>query len=1428
MANIDMQKHFEAEKTESNKELFSDVDLKEFNDLVKDKADFDLLVKGFEDEKTIKEIQEVKGMKDMIESFVKTKAGLADIFKNEYDSLAKDQDLYEVCVLGAILTKGKVDKANYKSLAKEYYLSLNPVAKVEVKENKPNIIGEYATASSEINNVTKTTIETKTKLEAGKKITKASVSISAGADMRQMNEIIAKEGYDNKIKELENLGKNFKDKTNIDQITNIIAELKSSKIDNISKTQAEQKGNHYLIGARVTEGFVEVLNKLAKDPEPKLTLSIDWANCVIGNVNSDKPEDKKLNINLQVTKVEKNEKEKEQKEKTLTVTTPVTKKEEGIKVKTVVEGKTKGPSTPKDKVIETTVNTGDQVNFYKSNREGNNGTASGKIIKTNTETNEVTIKEDKTGKEYVVKSNAINEKINTQKEVSNNNESKETKNLGEFPDIFIAERVRIALSKDFKRNDKAIDKDKDIQNIKTTDKENVFSVIIKDKELLFSCAKIDKDWNFDKDENNKIKVEEKDKKYYEAKLETAELKDKFKVYDVTQTDKNINIKLNETKTKEAFKTYYTLKNPEYVLDINNIIVTQDANNDLANIKTNIKFKLPATILANQKEKNITEDILEGIIFDKDGEINSTKGSVYKKFIGKNTLNLLTKDKDEDDNYKKENKNLNYNVKLSGKDIVIINDEIGIDPTTRLADFSDNKMASEVENAEMTQKTFETYTADLNANFKKRQINAKGGNEYQLLVIPQIPGVDESEYVSVNFTYKQKVNTQTQYFTFKPTDLVIPEKYTDAKNNKYFVIDNFYYRVEIPTGEQTSINPRILLDQHKTKEVALEKTNKKGENTIKEPKIEKIDNNAGGIQDRNIALLNNIRYDNERYSDFSMNEEERTIDYTRDVSLDEILGYDKDNKNKLILGTVKFDGNGEIIETTDRNIAINKKNQTLEIKDIFGRNKTLTIPFEKKEGKFIIGTNSNEKAKYIVDEFIKQKEYLKNRIYDEKASITTKLNEKIKEVGTQRASEFPGLALAVPKINSKRKEKNIPTIDAVKYLNGPTSAGLYYLELGNQYKQGNDSREEEVLYFKVNGKDVALTDMNGNNIKETYIQSNKEYKPGKGLILVTSDLIINSVKDIEQQEKGYPKFTNEPETIKRHLAITRTDKADNKNYEREVDGGYLRIFGNSKLGNITSLPIKADENNKDKYLYSQEGLKPTTAEDMAKDLRDYDNFKTLKNTGLKESELKVIFMTKFKASGKIDKATNGDNIRIKNNKGKYEYWKISSKDNGETIKFEENTISKEIQEKIVDDMKKDLIILGSIENIKFKSRRNDESKKTIVDWNKAGNWTIKDLDKKTIEGFINQETVENKKLTLQLLGPAEESITLDINDKIYQKLESKDLKNGFYEDLFESKLADDSDKEATVQSENYKVYLKSNKEKKEQRIIFESQVESAGE
>jgi len=136
-------------------------------------------------------------------------------------------------------------------------------------------------------------------------------------------------------------------------------------------------------------------------------------------------------------------------------------------------------------------------------------------------------------------------------------------------------------------------------------------------------------------------------------------------------------------------------------------------------------------------------------------------------------------------------------------------------------------------------------------------------------------------------------------------------------------------------------------------------------------------------------------------------------------------------------------------------------------------------------------------------------------------------------------------------------------------------------------------------------------------------------------------------------------------------------------------------------------------------------------------------------------------------------------------------------------------------------------LGAIENIKFKYRRNDEKKKSTTDWDKAGNRTIKDLDKKTIQEFINKETVEDKKIKLQLLGPAKETITLDINDRIYQKIKTKDLKeNGYYNNLFENTLDDWAEKETTVQNEKYKVYLKSNEESKEHQIIFESQVEKA--
>lgn len=142
----------------------------------------------------------------MVKSYVETSKGLKDlksIFTSEYKDLTSDQDLYEVCVLGALLTKGAVGdiKSEYKSLAQKYYESVAKVeAGTETKKNDVN--GTYTSGAAEIQDKTKTDIETKTKIEAGKNITEASITVSAGADLRKMDETKAKTLYDEKIKAL--------------------------------------------------------------------------------------------------------------------------------------------------------------------------------------------------------------------------------------------------------------------------------------------------------------------------------------------------------------------------------------------------------------------------------------------------------------------------------------------------------------------------------------------------------------------------------------------------------------------------------------------------------------------------------------------------------------------------------------------------------------------------------------------------------------------------------------------------------------------------------------------------------------------------------------------------------------------------------------------------------------------------------------------------------------------------------------------------------------------------------------------------------------------------------------------------------------------------------------------------------------------------
>jgi hypothetical protein len=197
---------------------------------------------------------------------------------------------------------------------------------------------------------------------------------------------------------------------------------------------------------------------------------------------------------------------------------------------------------------------------------------------------------------------------------------------------------------------------------------------------------------------------------------------------------------------------------------------------------------------------------------------------------------------------------------------------------------------------------------------------------------------------------------------------------------------------------------------------------------------------------------------------------------------------------------------------------------------------------------------------------------------------------------------------------------------------------------------------------------------------------------------------------------------------------------------------MRIFGNSRVGYITSIPITSEDENSNKYIYDETGINEATKEEMAEDLRDYDDFKELNNLGgLNEKELKDIFKEKFEVHKDISSISTDNLIRIKNNDGKYEYREISGEDKGNKIIFEEEKITKKIQKEIIDDMKKDLLIIASLEHFQLRYRRSDQSqKKETSPWNKAGNRAIKDIEKEKIKEFIQKEDKEDKEIIVEIL------------------------------------------------------------------------------
>ena len=299
-----------ANEEDKNKDLFSEVDINKFTELVKNEADFKILLNWLSSNETL---QNIHGLKNTIDTEIKKpqNKNKGEIFTTGYTkSFTEEQDLYEICVLWAILQNetDKVASPDYKFLAKQYYERLwwaTSTPEVQEAQQEKIINGKYKTAEATISDdkiITK--INETTTIEAGQTITGADITISAGADrISWKNNEKAKTIYTDKIAKLKEIREKFTDKNKV-EVDKIIAELQDTKkINEISTNKIDnQEGNRYIIGARVAEGFIKALENITENDKLKLTLGIDRANCTIGERKESTEDDRFVKIDIKVTK----------------------------------------------------------------------------------------------------------------------------------------------------------------------------------------------------------------------------------------------------------------------------------------------------------------------------------------------------------------------------------------------------------------------------------------------------------------------------------------------------------------------------------------------------------------------------------------------------------------------------------------------------------------------------------------------------------------------------------------------------------------------------------------------------------------------------------------------------------------------------------------------------------------------------------------------------------------------------------------------------------------------------------------------------------------------------------------------------------------------------------------------------------------------
>lgn len=1307
-----LDSHFEEEKKQT--ELFSDIDLQEFNNLITDDADFKILLEWLKNTDILTAIDTKWGLKTTIDTEIGKNKDQADIFDKEYSKLTLTQmNLYEVCVLWAML-QNETDKKvvpEYKTLAKEYYETINP-KKVETKVETPKttITEECVTAEADIDQSTQTEIETTITKEAinNKNITEASITVSAGADIRKMDVTKAKEKIHNKKKDLmKTLAKKFTG-DNLKQINNILMELYGEDADGKvieGKSQLQKKidkdptqeGNYYLISARVAEGFIKTLNKLTlKDPEPKLTLDIDRDKCLVGTGttnNGDIAADRKITIDVSVIVAETGTTQTVNTAPVDTDTTPSTSDTSSTVVSTTTWTQTSNP----------------YPSAYNDEDMNNNLNVTNTVF---------------TNVDVAIQPNAPVADVETPEIIS----------------------IKKEIYEHFQIDGKDISREIDISN-NIVYKDGIYTVAIK----WYSGLEFAYDAK---------------KKTIEVKANTGGVRKGLFLYDVT----NQSVAIDKTDKKNIVPTFDSTKTIE---SINKQLETNDKDEDKkADYKvkkiagSTLEFEYGVSFMKDKADK--TKYKKDTFMLELDTENNLVtpdsqgEGQVSQR---KKITGTVAEDTDFvlDGDYQREADEKGYNifyylqtkVNTNGvPELNIINSIQKNNATTKTYEsiYTEHKEMTtrefdEIKKDFINNKIERTFEGSLNdghsKDFKDNRKITKGAG---------VKGYNFSIYFTKNDGTQQQVDIP---FTMTIENNAMKYSFTNKGKKQSVSIDNIIYDINTPDKADGAPSIKMIENQEQTLIKAKEKTSDKIFSDIFSGEKTKRGNDINNNYEVKAPAfsLGNIEFNTDNKWGYK-----RTI----------FFGEQKDDIGNILLtgeekGTIYYDQEYKIIaikiKVDEQEKELDFSNTKEEVKmdkvleDINGTEKWIVLsPSIVKDKNNKTSLQLNFKTPEETDKNRKTSDLYLDRIRTERKTIFTAL----KQLNIKK--EFPGDVFILPSIANADETK----FDITK-IAGPDGKWLYKRQLAKAGEKWREKYIEQNIYCKVVGTDVQLCDSDGNKIEQMYVLDYKNeiyYKitvnetDKSTFDAVSLDKIkMQDVAKLETEEITYKNDKVNIELKNENVALLKSNYKDSYTFS---NNGYEMCTINVKDGELDESALEVWASKKPQIIKSKDVLFGSYKKYFAGEGRE--------NLGIGENDyetaFKAIYEDKYSAQDANKKIVQVKLRSTTDKKYYYDYMAINTKGNAKFSleKLEGLEEAKEEIKRRLDN----LVLLNKIEpSTKWDTLR----------------WVKINKDKTTWAAYLKDKTSPVKITLTDSNNKTSDPIEITLKDKQKWELANKELSIG---------------------------------------------------